>query len=114
VNGLLGNVTPATLAVEAERYDPTLSSSVLEPVRMYPATLQQLLSQWRGDSWLNAERLLAARGPAQPAAVAQSIERGAAGRARLIAALTSNLVTGPSAEVRNAYCERRVSTRASS
>ena len=112
VNGLLGNVTPATLADEAERYDPTLTTSVLAPARTYPASLQQLLSEWRSDSWQNAERLLAARGPVQRAAVAQSIERGAAGRARLISALTSNLVTGPSAEVRNAYCERRVSVRA--
>jgi len=31
---------------------------------------------------------------------------GAAGRARLIASLTSNLVIGPDAAQRNAYCER--------
>ena len=109
VNGLLGNVTPATLADEAERYDPALTTSALEPARMYPASLQQLLSAWRSESWQNAQRLLAARGPAQRAAVARSIERGAAGRARLIAALTSNLVTGPSLAVRDAYCKRRVS-----
>lgn len=108
VNGLLGNVTPATLSEEAERYDPTLTTSVLGPAQMYPATVEQLLAGWRTDSWRNAERLVAARTPAQRAAVAESIERGAAGRARLIEALTSNLVTGPSAAVRNAYCERRV------
>jgi hypothetical protein len=112
VNGLLGNVTPATLAEEAERYDPTLTTSALEPARMYPSTLQQLLSAWRSDSWRNAERLLAAPTASQRSAVARSIERGAAGRARLIAALTSNLVTGPSAAVRNAYCERRESRTA--
>jgi hypothetical protein len=109
VNGLLGNVTPATLTKEARRYDPTLNMSVLEPARLYSVSLQQVLAAWRSDSWRNAERLLAARTPAERAAVAQSIERGATGRARLIAALTSNLVTGPSAAVRNAYCERRVS-----
>ena len=31
----------------------------------------------------------------------------AAGRARLIASLTSDLVIGPDAAPRNAYCERR-------
>jgi pSer/pThr/pTyr-binding forkhead associated (FHA) protein len=69
-------------------------------------------ARWRSDSWRNAERLVAARTPAQRAGVTESIERGATGRARLIEALTSNLVTGPSAAVRNAYCERRVSRSA--
>ena len=109
VNALLGNVTPVSLADEANRYDPTLTTSVLEPARLYPVSLQQLLSAWRTDSWHNAQRLLAARAPAQRAAVAASIERGAAGRARLIAAVTSNSITGPSASVRDAYCRRGVS-----
>jgi hypothetical protein len=109
VNGLLGSVTQGTLAEEAERYDPTLTASALEPARLYPQSLQQLLTAWRSDSWTNAQRLLSARTPGQRAAVAESIERGAAGRARLISALTSNLVIGPSAAVRDAYCKRRVS-----
>jgi hypothetical protein len=109
VNALLGSVTPASLADEAKRYDPSITNSVLAPARLYPVSLQQLLSAWRTDSWKNAERLIAARDPAQRAAVAGSIERGAAGRARLIAAVTSNLVTGPSAAARDAYCRRRVS-----
>lgn len=108
VNGLLGSVTPDTLTDEAMRYDPTLTSAV-GPARLYPIDLQQLLAAWRSDSWQNAERLIAARTPAQRAAVAQSIERGATGRARLIAELTSNLVTGPDAGGRNAYCRRRAS-----
>jgi hypothetical protein len=112
VNALLGSVTPASLADESKRYGPTLTTSVLEPARLYPASLQQLLSAWRSDSWQNAQRLIAARTPADRAAVARSIERGAAGRARLIAAVTSNLVTGPSAAVRDAYCRRRVSESA--
>jgi hypothetical protein len=107
VNGLLGSVTPATLEEEAKRYDPTLTASALAPARQYPMNLEQLLATWRSDSWRDAQRLLAARTPAQRAAVAQSIERGAAGRARLIAALTSNLVTGPSTAVRDAYCDGR-------
>jgi hypothetical protein len=109
VNGLLGSVTPASLADEAKRYDPSLTTSVLEPARLYPVSLQQLLSAWRSDSWQNAKRLLAAHTAAQRAAIAGLIERGAAGRARLIAAVTSNLVTGPSAAARDAYCRRRAS-----
>jgi hypothetical protein len=114
VNGLLGSVTPATLTDEARRYDPTLTTSVLQPTRLFPLGLQELLSAWRSDSWRNAHRLLAARTAAQRAAVAGSIEQGAIGRTRLIAALTSNLVTGPGTAVRNAYCERRVAPHGTS
>jgi hypothetical protein len=107
VNGLLGSVTADSLAEEATRYDPTLGT-VLQAARLYPVDVQQLLAGWRSNSWNDAERLLAARTPTQRAAVARSIEAGATGRARLIEAVTSNLVTGPDAAVRNAYCERRL------
>ena len=106
VNGLLGGVTSAMLHEESARFDPTLTSTVLPAVQLGPSNLQQLLSAWRSEAWRNAERLLAARTPAQRARVARSIEVGAAGRARLIASLTSNLVVGPDAAQRNAYCER--------
>ena len=75
-------------------------------MQLDPSNLQQLLSAWRGEAWRNAERLLAARTRAQRARVGRTIELGAAGRARLIASLTSNLVIGPDAAQRNAYCER--------
>ena len=106
VNGLLGGVTPAMLHEESARFDPTLTSTVLPAVQLGPSNLQQLLSAWRSEAWRNAERLLSARTPARRAQVARSIELGAAGRARLIASLTSNLVVGPDAAQRNAYCER--------
>lgn len=106
VNGLLGSVTPAILQQESERFDPTLATAVLPAIQLDPSSLQQLLGQWRSESWLNAEHLLAARTPAARARVARTIEVGAAGRARLIASLTSNLVIGPDAAKRNAYCER--------
>ena len=106
VNGLLGGVTSGMLREEAERFDPTLTSTVLPAIQLAPSNLQQLLSAWRGEAWRNAERLLAAPTPAQRAQVARTIELGAAGRARLIASLTSNLVIGPDAGQRNAYCER--------
>jgi hypothetical protein len=106
VNGLLGGVTSGMLREEAERFDPTLTSTVLPAIQLAPSNLQQLLGAWRGEAWRNAERLLAARTPAQRAQVARTIELGAAGRARLIASLTSNLVSGPDAAQRNAYCER--------
>jgi hypothetical protein len=106
VNGLLGNVTPEILEQEAARFDPTLTSAVLPAVRLSPSSLQQVLSAWRSESWTNAQHLLAARTPAQRARVARTIELGAAGRARLIASLTSNLVIGPDTSQRNAYCQR--------
>jgi hypothetical protein len=106
VNGLLGSVTPDLLQEEAERFDPTLTSTVLPVIQLDPSSLRQLLGAWRGESWRNAERLLTARTPAQRAKVARTIELGAAGRARLISSLTSDLVIGPDAAKRNAYCER--------
>jgi hypothetical protein len=90
---------------EAQRFDPTLTRTVLPVTQLDPSQLQQLLGAWRSESWQNAERLLAARTPAQRAEVERSIELGAAERARLIASLTSNLVIGPEAAKRNAYCE---------
>lgn len=107
VNGLLGSVTPEVLREESERFDPTLTSTVLPLIQLDPSSLQQLLGAWRGESWHNAERLLTAHTPAQRARVARTIELGAAGRARLISSLTSDLVIGPDAAQRNAYCERR-------
>jgi hypothetical protein len=106
VNGLLGNVTSEILQDEADRFDSTLTRTVLPAVRLGPSNLEQLLAAWRSESWTNAEHLLAARTPAQRARVARTIELGAAGRARLIASLTSDLVIGPGAAQRNAYCER--------
>lgn len=106
VNGLLGNVTPDVLQGEAQRFDPTLTSTVLPVTQLDPSRLEELLGAWRSESWQNAERLIAARTPAQRAKVERTIELGAAGRARLIASLTSNLVIGPEASERNAYCER--------
>lgn len=107
VNGLLGDVTSGMLREQAARFDPTLTSTVLPAIQLDPSNLQQLLTAWRSEAWRNAERLLATRTPAQHARVARTIELGAAGRARLIASLTSNLVIGPAAKQRNAYCERR-------
>jgi hypothetical protein len=106
VNGLLGSVTNGLLQQEAERFDPTVTSTVLPAIQLEPSGLQQLLGAWRSESWHNAERLLAALTPAERTHTARSIELGAAGRARLIASLTSNLVIGPDAAHRNAYCER--------
>jgi Family of unknown function (DUF5995) len=106
VNGLLGSVTPQVLQEEAVHFDPTLTRTVLPAVRLGPSSLQQLLGAWRSEAWHNAERLLDAHTPAQRAAVARGIERGAAGRARLIESLTSDLVIGPDTAARNSYCER--------
>jgi len=106
VNGLLGDVTSSMLREEADRFDPGLTSTVLPAIQLDPSNLQQLLSAWRSEAWRNAERLVAAQSPAQRAQVARAIDLGAAGRARLIESLTSNLVIGPDAAQRDAYCQR--------
>jgi hypothetical protein len=89
-------------------FDPTLTSDAALPdSQLGASSLQQLLGAWRSESWNDAQRLLAASTPAQRAAVARTIEVGAAGRARLIAALTSNLVIGPDAAKRDAHCKQQ-------
>jgi hypothetical protein len=103
VNDLLDGVSRPMLADEARMFDPGVATATLPVLRSTPADVATLLGAWRTDAWRNAERLLAAEGERRDAIAAQ-IERDAAGRGRLIEALTSNLVLGPSADRRDAYC----------
>ena len=107
VNELLGDVKQDMLREQARRFDPTIATSTLPAVGTAASIIGEVIARWRTDAWLDAERLLAARTRAERSRVVDSIERGAAGRARLIASVTSNLVTGPAADERDNYCESR-------
>jgi hypothetical protein len=107
VNDLLGDVQGPLLSEAARRFDPTIAESTLPVLGVGASSLADLIARWRGAAWRDAERLLAADSAAARQRVRDSIERGAAGRGRLIALLGSNLVTGPDAEERDRYCSSR-------
>jgi hypothetical protein len=106
VNALLGDVSAPMLREQSERFDPGVERATLPVLDLDADGLALLLARWRTEAWGNARRLVAARG-AEHSRIAAAIEQAAAGRARLIEALMSNLVLGPSTEERDRYCERR-------
>jgi hypothetical protein len=105
VNSLLASVQGPMIREAARRFDPTIASSTLPLSRGGASSLAELMARWRAEAWHNAERLIAARSAAARARVARQIETAAAGRARMLAALTSNLVVGPGPASRLRYCQ---------
>lgn len=69
----------------ARRYDPTFTSFDASPVPLDELSSQEVVKSWRETSWRNAERLAAARTPAERRAVGDSIETLAQGWATMIA-----------------------------
>lgn len=107
VNTLLGKVQGPMLFEAARRFDPTIRSTTLPLALGASTTVAEIITRWRNEAWENAKRLLAAPNPQAKARVAKSIEAAAAGRARLLIALSSNLVVGPGADERLGYCRSR-------
>jgi hypothetical protein len=107
VNSLLEEVQGPILAEESDRFDPGIEEATLPALEIDAASIGELLARWRSEAFVNGQRLLAAEGSERDA-VAEEIDEAAAGRARLIEALTSNLVIGPGAEDRGRFCEERV------
>jgi uncharacterized protein DUF5995 len=112
VNSLLTSVQGPMIREAARRFDPTIATTTLPFERDAASTVAELLARWRTEAWNNAERLIEAPSRAARAKIAQRIETAAAGRARAIAALTSNLVVGPGPASRLRYCEARRSDAA--
>jgi hypothetical protein len=107
VNALLGRVQGPLLAEESQRFDRGIASASLPLALGASSSVAQLIARWRTEAWHNAERLIAAPSPGARAQVARGIEIAAAGRARLLIALTSNLVIGPGAAQRLRYCREQ-------
>lgn len=104
VNALLESVQSPMIREAARRFDPTIASSTLPLAGVGSSTVAELLVRWRTEAWNNAARLIAAPGPGARRRVARQIETAAAGRGRVIAALTSNLVVGPGPASRLRHC----------
>lgn len=105
VNHLLASVQAPMIREEAQRLDPTIASSTLPLARGASPSVAELIARWRTEAWHNAERLIGASSPSVRARIARQIETAAAGRARMLVALTSNLVVGPGPASRLRYCQ---------
>lgn len=105
VNRLLIGLADTIVRDVSGRLDPTVGEQALPLTGTGLLNLGQLFVQWRGEAWQNAARILEARG-AERRRLEQTVDEQAAGRARLIESLTSNLVVGPGAEARDRFCRR--------
>jgi hypothetical protein len=99
-NEILANAYQEVVSEVERRYDPAvgLTNSTLTPLD--DAAGLQLVKHWREDVWTNANRLLAAKTPAEKADVSKSIEDNAAEWAQGISAF----VTPGYRPQRDAYC----------
>ena len=104
VNSLLASVQGPMIREEARRFDPTIASSTLPLARGASSSVGEVIARWRTEAWQNARRLISAPNPDARARIAEEIETAAAGRARMLVALSSNLVVGPGADSRLRYC----------
>ncbi len=103
VNRLLVGLADTIVTDVSDRLDPTVGEQVLPLTGTGLLNLGRLFVQWRAEAWQNAARILEARGP-ERRRLEQAVDELAAGRARLIESLTSNLVVGPGAETRERFC----------
>jgi hypothetical protein len=102
-NRVLDDALDEVVRELARRYDPLIS---LQTTSITPASDVfgiELIKTWREGVWRNAERLVGARGDAERAQVAASIQQQAAATAEMIAAGTHG-PPGYRAQ-RDAYCE---------
>lgn len=111
VNDLLAEVQGPIIHEQSLRFDPTVERFTSPLLGVYQSDATSVLAGWRTEAWYNARRLLAAGTPAERRAVAETIDRSAAARARLIQAATAYPVAGGSTARRDAYCLRNRSQR---
>jgi hypothetical protein len=108
VNSLLLSVQGPMIREAARRFDPTIAATTLPFERVASSTVAELMARWRTEAWDHAKQLIGARDPGARARIARRIETAAAGRARMLLALTSNLVVGPGPGDRLRHCEARL------
>lgn len=104
VNEFLNRVADDVFPEIARRFDPTVDdgSAGDEPA---DTLAFQVVSSWREGAWRNAERLAAARTPAERALVEASIESAAASAAESLRDATAyQPLFGQSSAARDAYC----------
>jgi hypothetical protein len=104
VNQFLNRVADDVFPEIGRRFDPTADdgSAGDEPA---DTLAFQIVPSWREGAWRNAERLAAARTPAERALVEASIESAAAAAAESLRAATAyQPLLGQSSAARDAYC----------
>ncbi|CAN5499839.1 hypothetical protein BH23ACT7_BH23ACT7_05850 [soil metagenome] len=104
VNAFLVRVTQPVLAEIARRFDPTADDGNVRGTTLDETAVFQLVAAWREEAWRNAERLAAARTPAERAAVSQSIEDSAEAKALLLRTQTVYVPPLTDASARDAWC----------
>ena len=104
VNDLLADVQGPMIREQAARFDPTVGRFTSPLLGVYESNITGVLAGWRTEAWYNAQRLVAAETRAERDAVAETIDRSAAARARLIYTATSYPVAGGSTAKRDSYC----------
>jgi uncharacterized protein DUF5995 len=108
VNRFLNSVTVPLIAELARRMDSSVDDANA-PGYLDETTLFQLIAAWRERAWRNAERLVAADGPAERELVARDIEASATAQAVAIRDANSYGIAGgggllSSTRTRDAYC----------
>lgn len=104
VNRILNRVIEPVLTETSRRFDPSISQTSIDGTTLDEAGLLQIVVGWREEAWRNAERLEAAKSPAERSATAESIETAAALEAQSIAAQTAYHPPLSSTATRDAYC----------
>jgi hypothetical protein len=105
VNQFLNRVSDELYPEVSRRYDPTFDDGQVPGTFLDDLASFQLIPAWREQAWRNAERLVAAKTPAERAKVVQQIEDAATTVAQAIKAATQyNALSSQTAAQRNAYC----------
>lgn len=105
VNRFLIGVIEPLFAEAAARLDPSVDDANVRGTTIDEPAAVQLLFAWRELAWRNAERLVAARTPAQRRFVENTIELAATLEAQtLIAAFAYGPLRPNAAAKRDAYC----------
>jgi hypothetical protein len=107
VNQINSNILDPTQDEVTARYDPTFGLVDLKPSPLDEIGSMELVKTWRESAWRNAERLLAARTPAEHAAVVLDIQRNSAMWARMLAAPQFNGFR----KMRDDYCRGQQARR---
>ena len=105
VNEFLNRVSDDVFPEIASRFDPTADDGNLNGTLLDDWASFQIVPAWREQAWRNAERLAAAKTPAERAQVEASIESFATQEAQALKAATAyNPLLGQSSAARDAYC----------
>ncbi len=104
VNTFLNRVSDDLFAEIARRFDPTVDDGNVPGTTLDDLLSFQAIPAMREGAWRNAERLAAAKTPAERAAVAQSIETYAASAAQAIKTATAYPPLSGGAASRDAFC----------